>query len=111
MKLPGAGGDCFARTEGLNRSSPFARAGLKAVGHRLTVFPGKFFWAWRTWLSIAQEDKSQASSPAETRAWTPAASMTKLELLRDGLVTRCVGAVQVIQQAAALADHHQQATA
>ena len=37
--------------------------------------------------------------------------MTELELLGDGLIARGVRAVQVIQQAAALADHHEETTA
>jgi hypothetical protein len=39
----------------------------------------------------------------------PKSSVPQLEFLRDGLITVDVGVVQVIKQAAALADHHQQA--
>ena len=37
--------------------------------------------------------------------------LAQLELLGDGLITAHVGGLQVIQQAAALTDHQQQATA
>lgn len=37
--------------------------------------------------------------------------MTKLQFLRDGLITVDVRVMQVIEQTAALADHHQQSAA
>lgn len=62
-------------------------------------------------LAVHCSGRQGASTPARHAGRTPARSMTKLELLDHRLVTGGVSIVQVIQQAATLADHEEQSAA
>ena len=64
----------------------------------------------RTWLSIAQEDNGRARQP-DDRVGRPEALVAEFQLLHDCQMAGRIRAVEVIQQATALSDHHQQSTA
>lgn len=73
--------------------------------------PREISWGLaHTWLSIAQEDNGRARQP-DDRVGRPESLVAEFQLLHDSQMAGRVGAVEVIQQATALTDHHQQSAA
>src|SRR6187401_475338 len=98
MKLPGADEGIAARTGWVESPRP-VRANA-TEGDRAQLLRGarvNLCGVALTWQSIAQEER-QLETLRRQAGQPPRKSMTKLELLRDRLVARRVGVVQVIQE-------------